>query len=38
VRLDERGVGMLHSVGESVSVRDYHSCVGFYSELIRSYC
>lgn len=38
VMLDHRGVGMLHSVNESVSVRDYHACIGFYRDLILGFC
>lgn len=37
VNLDQRGVGMLHSTGESVSIRDYLRCVGFYRELVTGY-
>lgn len=38
VNLDSRGVGMLHSVNEAVTVADYHSCVGFYREIVRRFC
>jgi carboxypeptidase PM20D1 len=38
VMLDHRGVGVLHSVNESVSVRDYHACIGFYRDLILGFC
>lgn len=38
VNLDARGVGMLHSVNESVSVADYLACVGFYREVVRRFC
>lgn len=38
VRLDGRGVGMLHSRNEAVTVADYQACVGFYREVIRRFC
>jgi carboxypeptidase PM20D1 len=38
VNLDSRGVGMLHSVNEAVTVADYHACVGFYREVVRRFC
>lgn len=38
VNLDHRGVGMLHSRNEAVSVADYHACVGFYREVISRFC
>lgn len=38
VNLDERGVGMLHSTGESISIHDYRACVGFYSGLVADFC
>jgi len=38
VKLDGRGVGMLHSRNEAVTVGDYHACVGFYREVIRRFC
>lgn len=38
VRLDNRGVGMLHSRNEAITVADYHSCVGFYREVVRRFC
>lgn len=36
--LDGRGVGMLHSRNEAVTVADYHACVGFYREVVRRFC
>ncbi|MFO7626045.1 MAG: M20/M25/M40 family metallo-hydrolase [Candidatus Fermentibacteraceae bacterium] len=38
VKLDGRGVGMLHSRNEAVTVADYHACVGFYREVVRRFC
>lgn len=38
VRLDGRGVGMLHSAGESIAVEDYGRCAGFYREVITGFC
>jgi len=38
VKLDGRGVGMLHSRNEAVTVGHYHACVGFYREVIRRFC
>ncbi len=35
VHLGSRGVGMLHSVNENISVTDYLDCVSFYAEYIR---
>jgi len=37
-RLGERGMGVLHSVDESVSVDDYLAAVGFYRALVRRIC
>ncbi len=35
VSLGDRGIGVLHSVDESISVSDYIRCVEFYAEYIR---
>jgi len=37
-RLGSRGMGVLHSVDESVSVDDYLAAVGFYRALVRRVC
>ncbi|MCK5131070.1 MAG: M20/M25/M40 family metallo-hydrolase [Candidatus Sabulitectum sp.] len=34
VHLDQRGIGALHSVDESISISDYLRCVEFYAEYI----
>lgn len=38
VHLGTRGIGALHSAGESIEVKDYFNAVSFYAGYIRSVC
>ena len=38
VRLGGKGMGMLHSSGESVAVEDYLRCIRFYAEVLENTC
>lgn len=38
VHLDQKGIGALHSVDESISTADYLRCVKFYAQYIQRTC